>query len=79
MSLIDAVLKKSYLIQEVLYKENEDLAIRLNHLGFLIGEEIIVHRKTPVTSSSLVVEIKGARIALNKEEARVIKLMEMSY
>ena len=79
MSLIDAVLKKSYLIQEVIYKENEDLAIRLNHLGFLTGEEIIVHRKTPVTSSSLVVEIKGARIALNKYEARVIKLMEMSY
>lgn len=74
MTLVEADLKKEYSIAAITYDQQEDLAIRLNHLGFLEGESVRVHRKTPVTSSSLVVEVKGSMIALTKYEASFIKL-----
>lgn len=74
MTLIDAKIKQDYVIDSIKYDIHEDFAIRLNHLGFLEGEVIRVHRKTPITSSSLVVEIKGGMIALTKSEASFIKL-----
>lgn len=76
MTLVEADLKKVYSIAAIAYDQQEDLAIRLNHLGFLEGESVRVHRKTPVTSSSLVVEVKGSMIALTKHEASLIKLQK---
>lgn len=74
MTLVEAIVKKKYFIEKINYDKHEDLAIRLNHLGFLEGEVIIVHRKAPITASSVVVEIKGALIALTKEEASFVKI-----
>lgn len=76
MTLVEADLKKVYSIAAIAYDQQEDLAIRLNHLGFLEGESVRVHRKTPMTSSSLVVEVKGSMIALTKHEASLIKLQK---
>lgn len=74
MTLVEAILKRDYSISAIKYDQHEDLAIRLNHLGFLEGETVRVHRKTPLTSSSLVVEVKGSMIALTKYEASFITL-----
>ncbi len=74
MTLIDAHLKKEYRIKKIDLDENLDLGLRLLHLGFIEGSEIIIDKKSPLKANCLLVEIRGAKIALTKDEARMIKL-----
>ena len=59
-------------IQLIKTDKDENLAIRLAHLGFLENESITVLKKTPFTGDALLISIRGAQIALTKREANII-------
>lgn len=61
-------------IKSINTDHDNDLAIRLIHLGFLENESISVIRKTPFTGDALLVSIRGAHIALTKKEADIIEV-----
>lgn len=53
---------------------SEDLFIRLNHLGFVSGETIKLCSVSPVFKGSVLVDIRGAKIALSEDEAKIINV-----
>lgn len=65
---------QSAAIHSIDMKHDQDLAIRLHHLGFLENEPIEVLKKTPLTGDALLISIRGTQIALTKKEAHVIEV-----
>lgn len=57
-------------------KENELIESRLMHLGFIKNEPVIIIQKAPYFQIPILVEIKGRRIALSFEEAKMINVEE---
>jgi Fe2+ transport system protein FeoA len=78
LSINQAQVAKDYIIDHINYQLNLDLGIRLNHLGFMEAEKIKVLSKTPLTGDSLLIEIRGAQMALTKSEAELIKIREIA-
>lgn len=77
MKLSEAKRGKEFIIESVDTSYNEELGIRLMHLGFLANETITVINKTPISHDAILVAIKGAQIALTKTEAAHIKIKEI--
>ncbi|MCK6594328.1 MAG: ferrous iron transport protein A [Bacteriovoracaceae bacterium] len=69
MKLTDVLIKNKYKIKKINYEQDYELAVRLNHLGFLEGTIVYLKCKSPINSSALVVEVKGALLALSNHEA----------
>lgn len=71
-----ATIGRTYFIDHLNFHQDEDLAIRLSHLGFLENQSFKVIRKTPFTGDCLLIEIRGTQMALTKFEADLINLRE---
>jgi Fe2+ transport system protein FeoA len=76
VNLFEVKKGKKVLIDSIDISENEDLCIRLMHLGFMVNEPIIVVNKTPILNDVILVNVKGSEIALTKSEAGYIKIRE---
>lgn len=76
MKLSEARKNKEFFINSIDIDSNEELGIRLMHLGFLENEPISVVNKTPISHDALLVNIKGTQIALTKYEASLILIRE---
>ena len=62
---------KSALIREV--KGNDDLSRQIKEMGFVPGSTVRVHSRGPF-GSPIVVELRGATIAMRKNEAERVEL-----
>ena len=62
-------------VYKINMNKDEELAIRLIHLGFLENEEVSIIKKTPFTSDALLIAIRGCQIALTKKEADLIEVL----
>ncbi len=51
-----------------------DVESRLMLMGFLSGEIIKVTKKAPIFKAPFLVEVRGRKIALSKEEAKLVKV-----
>ncbi len=76
MGLHQAIILKEYQITEIDFQTDLEMSTRLMHLGFLPGETIKVIRKTPFTSDSLLIEVRGTKMALTKNEAKLVNIIE---
>ena len=77
MGLHQAIILKEYQITEINFQADLEMGTRLMHLGFLPGEAIKVIRKTPFTSDSLLIEVRGTKMALTKNEAKLVNIIEI--
>ncbi len=77
MGLHQAIILKEYQITEINFQVDLEMGTRLMHLGFLPGETIKVIRKTPFTSDSLLIEVRGTKMALTKNEAKLVNIIEI--
>jgi Fe2+ transport system protein FeoA len=55
-------------------RDFSEVESRLMLLGFLSGETIRVTKKAPLFEEPLLVEVRGRKIALSKDEAQIIKV-----
>jgi len=55
-------------------RDFSEVESRLMLLGFLSGEIIRVTKKAPLFEEPLLVEVRGRKIALSKNEAQIIKV-----
>lgn len=72
--LKDLKLGQTAFIKTINLNTDEELAIRLLHLGFLENEKIVVLKRTPFTGDALLISIRGTQIALTKREAELIEI-----
>lgn len=73
-----APLNKKMLVHDI-QSQNLELGpihSRLLHLGFIKNEPIILIQKAPYFDVPILVEVRGRRIALSLEEARMVKVEE---
>lgn len=77
MGLHQANIFTDYQITAIDFQSDLDMGTRLLHLGFLPGEIVRVIRKTPFTSDSLLIEVRGTKMALTKNEAKLINIVEL--
>jgi Fe2+ transport system protein FeoA len=77
MGLHQAIILKEYQITEINFEADLEMGTRLLHLGFLPGEKIKVIRKTPFTSDSLLIEVRGTKMAMTKQEAKLVNIIEI--
>ncbi|HLT22349.1 MAG TPA: FeoA family protein [Bacteriovoracaceae bacterium] len=78
MTLDLAPLNKKLLVRELTTSLESigHLESRLMHLGFITNEPILLIQKAPYFQVPILVEVKGRRIALSLEEARLIEVEE---
>ncbi len=76
MGLHQAITGKVYIISQIDFDQNIEMGTRLLHLGFLPDEKVKVIRKTPFTSDSMLIEVRGTSMALTKTEAKLIQIKE---
>ena len=76
MNLSEAKKGKVLIIESINFSLDEDLGIRLMHLGFLTNEHISIVNQTPISHDAILVNIKGSQIALTKSEAKLINVKE---
>ena len=76
MGLHQAITGKIYIISQIDFEQNIEMGTRLLHLGFLPNEKVKVIRKTPFTSDSMLIEVRGTSMALTKTEAKLIQIKE---
>lgn len=50
--------------------------LRLAEMGFLAGERVMVEHESPISGDPIAVWIRGGIVALRREEARKIILLE---
>lgn len=55
-------------------KVYEDLFLRLNHMGFVPGETVELCETSPIFKGSVLVSVRGSRIALSHMEAKAINI-----
>lgn len=77
MNLSEAYKGKELSILNIAVELNQDLGIRLMHLGFLPNEKISIVNQTPISHDAILVNIKGSQIALTKSEAKLIQVKEI--
>lgn len=51
-----------------------DLYLRLNHMGFIPGEIIELCSVSPLFKGSILVSVRGGRVALSQDEAMAISV-----
>lgn len=79
MTLDLAPINKKLLICTI-SSQNDDLGpveSRLMHLGFIRNEPILLIQKAPYFQVPILVEVKGRRIALSLEEAKLVQVEEV--
>ena len=76
MNLSNAAVGTSVVIQDLVATE-DGLERRLEDLGFLPGTVVRVERRAPLGDPT-VYELRGSRLALRKESARLIKVGEVT-
>ncbi len=76
MNLANAAVGTSVVIQDLVATE-DGLERRLEDLGFLPGTVVRVERRAPLGDPT-VYELRGSRLALRKESARLINVGEVT-
>lgn len=79
MKTLDLAPVNKKLLVCCLSSENDDLGpveSRLMHLGFIKNQSIQLIQKAPYFEVPILVEVKGRRIALSLEEARMVQVEE---
>lgn len=76
MNLSNAAVGTSVVIQDLVATE-DGLERRLEDLGFLPGTVVRVERRAPLGDPT-VYELRGSRLALRKESARLINVGEVT-
>ena len=52
----------------------QELFLRLNHMGFVPGEVVELCEISPLFKGSVLVSVRGSRIALSQVEAKAINI-----
>lgn len=71
MTLIECPLNSQAVIQDL--QGDPILLARLRELGFIRGEEVLIVGRAPF-GEPVLVEIRGATVALRKQEAKCVVL-----
>lgn len=74
MTLFEGKAQSSYEILMVETNLEDARSIRLRQLGFIAGAHCFFNLRAPIIKTPILVEIRGMKIALSKEEAELIKV-----
>ena len=75
MTLDQAIQGELYKIHS--YQSNQAYHLRMMEMGLIPGEIIEIYNEAPLTQDPMIVKVRGTLIALRKEQAKNIKVVEI--